>query len=62
LLTRKGTEALLHVERILDDAVHEGAPSGSPGSFDRGANAGDGRTSTFATAAGRDGSNNSRGQ
>jgi len=66
LLTRKGTEALLHVERILDDAVHalsaQGAPSGSPGSFDRGANAGDGRTSTFATAAGRDGSNNSRGQ
>jgi penicillin-binding protein 1A len=66
LLTRKGTEALLHVERILDDAVHalsaQGAPSGSPDSFDRGANAGDGRTSTFATAAGRDGSNNSRGQ
>ena len=66
LLTRKGTEALLHVERILDDAVHalsaQGAPSGSPGSFDRGANAGDGRTSTFATAAGRNGSNNSRGQ
>ena len=66
LLTRKGTEALLHVERILDDAVHalsaQGAPNGSPGGLDRGANAGDGRTSTFATAAGRDGSNNSRGQ
>jgi penicillin-binding protein 1A len=66
LLTRKGTEALLHVERILDDAVHalsaQGAPSGSPGGLDRGANAGDGRTSAFATAADRDGSKNSRGQ
>src|ERR1700751_907895 len=38
LLTRKGTEALLHVERILDDAVHalsaQAAPGGSRSSLD----------------------------
>src|SRR5262249_59064308 len=56
LLTRKGTKALLHVERILDDAVHmpssEAAAKTSVGALD-----GDvkkdstGSSSTFATTA-----------
>jgi penicillin-binding protein 1A len=66
LLTRKGTEALLHVERILDDAVHalsaETAPESSRGSFNRSGNDGGGRIGAFATAADRDRANNPRGE
>jgi penicillin-binding protein 1A len=58
LLTRKGTEALLHVERILDDAVHmpssQAAAKTSVGSLDGGAkNETGSRSSTFVTAADR---------
>ena len=40
LLTRKGTEALVHVERLLDDADHalaaQAAPAGTLGALDGG--------------------------
>jgi penicillin-binding protein 1A len=65
LLTRKGTEALIHVERILDDAVRalsaQGAPSGSIGSLGGGVNDA-GRGSTLATAADRNAPVTSRGE
>jgi len=59
LLTRKGTDALVHVERLLDEAGHaltvQGATPGSLGALDSGRDpAGNSRTDTFATAAGRD--------
>jgi penicillin-binding protein 1A len=65
LLTRKGTEALLHVERILDDAVHalsaQATPGGSRGSLDRSENDTAGRMGAFATAD-RDRGKNPRGE
>jgi penicillin-binding protein 1A len=66
LLTRKGTEALLHVERILDDAVHalsaQAAPGGSRSSLDRSENDTAARMGALATAADRDRGNNPRGE
>jgi penicillin-binding protein 1A len=65
LLTRKGTEALIHVERILDDAVHalsaQGAPSGSVSALGGSVNDA-GRGSTLATAADRNAPVTSRGE
>jgi penicillin-binding protein 1A len=65
LLTRKGTEALIHVERILDDAVHalsaQGAPSGSVSALGGSVNDA-GRGSTLATAADRNAPITSRGE
>jgi penicillin-binding protein 1A len=65
LLTRKGTEALIHVERVLDDAVHalsaQGAPSGSVGSLGGSVNDA-GRGSALATAADRNAPVTSRGE
>src|SRR6201993_1473547 len=66
LLTRKGTEALIHVERILDDAVHalsaQAAPGGSRSSLDRSENDTAARMGALATAADRDRGNNPRGE
>jgi len=58
LLTRKGTDALVHVERLLDDANHaltvQSAAPGSLGALDTGQEtAGGNRADTFATAADR---------
>jgi penicillin-binding protein 1A len=58
LLTRKGTEALLHVERILDDAVHmpssQAATKTSVGALDGGVkNETGSASSAFATAVDR---------
>jgi penicillin-binding protein 1A len=58
LLTRKGTEALLHVERMLDDAVHmpssQAATKTSVGALDGAVkDETESRASAFATAAGR---------
>jgi len=57
LLTRKGTDALIRVEHMLDDANHaltvQGTPAGSPGALNDGAKGVDARTGTFATAADR---------
>jgi penicillin-binding protein 1A len=58
LLTRKGTEALLHVERMLDDAVHmpssQAATKTSVGALDGGVKNESGtQSSAFATAAER---------
>jgi penicillin-binding protein 1A len=66
LLTRKGTEALLHVERMLDDAIHmpssQAATKTSVGALDGGANNETGTQSgAFATAADRNAPANSRG-
>jgi hypothetical protein len=67
LLTRKGTEALLHVERILDDAVRmpssQAATKTSVGALDGGAkNEIANRSSAFATVGDRDAAANSRGE
>jgi len=66
LLTRKGTEALIHVERVLDDAVHalsaQAASSGSVGSLSGGVNDASGRSNTLATAADRNAPVTSRGE
>jgi penicillin-binding protein 1A len=66
LLTRKGTEALIHVERVLDDAVRalsaQAAPSGSVGSLSGGVNDASGRSNTLATAADRNAPVTSRGK
>jgi penicillin-binding protein 1A len=66
LLTRKGTEALIHVERVLDDAVHalsaQATPSGSFGSLGGGVNDASGRSNTLATAADRNAPVTSRGE
>jgi hypothetical protein len=56
LLTRKGTDALIQVERMLDDADHartaeQGPPSRSLGALDTSTPDGGKRTDTFATAA-----------
>ena len=55
LLTRKGTEALVHAERLLDDALHaltvQSTPTGSLGAIDGVINRG--RASAFETAADR---------
>jgi len=66
LLTRKGTEALLHVERILDDAIHmpssQAAPKTSVGALDGGAkDEAASRSSALATAADRNVPANPRG-
>jgi penicillin-binding protein 1A len=57
LLTRKGTEALIQAERMLDDALHtltvQSAPTGSLGVLDGGASD-KGGADTLATAANRD--------
>ena len=58
LLTRKGTEALLHVERMLDDAVHmpssQAPAKTSVGALDGGAaDETASRSSTLAKAAGQ---------
>ena len=58
LLTRKGTDALVHVEHLLDDANHaltlQGTAPGSLGALDIGKDvAGSNRPDTFATAADR---------
>jgi penicillin-binding protein 1A len=60
LLTRKGTEALLHVERMLDDAVHmpssQAATKTSVGALDGGVkDEAASRSGAFATAADRGG-------
>jgi penicillin-binding protein 1A len=66
LLTRKGTEALIHVERILDDAVHalsaQAAPSGSFSGLGGAVNDASGRSNTLATAADRNAPVTSRGE
>ncbi|MGA8357735.1 MAG: penicillin-binding transpeptidase domain-containing protein, partial [Xanthobacteraceae bacterium] len=55
LLTRKGTDALIQVERMLDDADHartaEHGPARSLGALDTSTPDGGKRTDTFATAA-----------
>jgi penicillin-binding protein 1A len=66
LLTRKGTEALLHVERMLDDAIHmpssQAATKTSVGALDGGVNNETGTQSgAFATAVDRNAPANSRG-
>jgi hypothetical protein len=66
LLTRKGTEALLHVERILDDAIHmpssQATPKTSVGTLEGGAkDETANRSGTLATAADRGGRANPRG-
>jgi penicillin-binding protein 1A len=57
LLTRKGTEALIQAERMLDDALHtltvQNAPTGSLGAIDGGASD-QGASDSLATAANRD--------
>jgi penicillin-binding protein 1A len=54
LLTRKGTDTLVHLEQLLDDAdralTAEGVPAGSFGALPAGKGA-DNRTDTFAAAA-----------
>jgi hypothetical protein len=66
LLTRKGTDALVHVERILDDANRalavQGAPLGTVGALG-GANdqAGKNRTSAIAAATDHELPGSSRG-
>jgi penicillin-binding protein 1A len=59
LLTRKGTDALVHVERLLDEAGHaltvQGAAPESLGALESGRGAaGTSRTDAYTTAAGRD--------
>src|SRR5262249_28041415 len=66
LLTPKGTEALPHRERILDDAVHmpssQAATKSSFGALDGGSNNQTGSSSNaFATAAERNAPANQRG-
>jgi penicillin-binding protein 1A len=65
LLTRKGTDALVHVEQLLDDADRaftlQGAPAGSFGALDGGGNDGNKKTDAFATAADRGPAAASRG-
>jgi hypothetical protein len=55
LLTRKGTDALIQVERMLDDADHartaEHGPARSLGALDTSTPNGGKRSDTFATAA-----------
>jgi penicillin-binding protein 1A len=67
LLTRKGTEALLHVERMLDDAVRmpssQAATKTSVGALDGGAkNEAASQPSAFATTADRNAPANQRGE
>jgi penicillin-binding protein 1A len=66
LLTRKGTEALLHVERMLDDAVHmpssQAATKTSVGALDGGVkNESGAQSGAFATAADRNAPASPRG-
>jgi hypothetical protein len=55
LLTRKGTDALVHLEQLLDDAdralTAQGLPPGSFGSLDTGKDTGGNLPGAFATAA-----------
>ena len=63
LLTRKGTDALVHVEQMLDDAdraLSARRAGGSLGALD-GNKAADNRTDAFATAADRGPAAASRG-
>jgi penicillin-binding protein 1A len=57
LLTRKGTEALIQAERMLDDTLHtltvQSAPTGSLGAIDGGASD-QGGIDSLATAANRE--------
>src|SRR5215472_12463328 len=66
LLTRKGTEALIAVERMFDDASRaiaaQDAAAGAASSLEPGKQSALTPPDTVATAADRDGSNNSRGQ
>jgi len=67
LLTRKGTEALLHVERMLDDAIHmpssQAAAKTSVGALDGGVkNDPAAQSNAFATATDRDAAANPRGE
>jgi penicillin-binding protein 1A len=66
LLTRKGTEALIHVERMLDDAAHALSAQAGPGSslsrLDGGGKENAGRSSTLVKAAESDAAANSRGE
>ena len=63
LLTRKGTEALLHAERVLDDALHtltvQSTPTGSLGAIDGASRAGE--NGALATAANREPPSDARG-
>ncbi len=65
LLTRKGTDALIQVEHMLDDADHalsaERAPAGSLGALDDGNNVTGNRIDAFATAAERGAAASPRG-
>jgi penicillin-binding protein 1A len=66
LLTRKGTDALVHVERLMDEADHaltvQGGPPGSLGAIESGVGiAGANRAKTFATAADRNSATAPRG-
>jgi len=63
LLTRKGTEALLHAERVLDDALHtltvQGTPTGSLGAIDGATRAAE--NGALTTAASREPPSDARG-
>ena len=65
LLTRKGTDALIQVEQMLDEANHalsaQGSPAASLGALDHGDNSADKRAAGFATAADREPAALSRG-
>jgi penicillin-binding protein 1A len=65
LLTRKGTDALIQVEQMLDEANHalsaQGSPAASLGALDRGDNGANKRADGFATAADREPAALSRG-
>ncbi|MGA2891518.1 MAG: PBP1A family penicillin-binding protein [Xanthobacteraceae bacterium] len=65
LLTRKGTEALIQVEHMLDDAEHgltaQDTAAGPPGALGGNRNGADNRSDTFATAADRESAATSRG-
>jgi penicillin-binding protein 1A len=63
LLTRKGTEALIHVERVLDDAVHAlSAQAGSFSGLGGGVNDASGLNNALATAVDRNAPVTSRGE
>jgi hypothetical protein len=63
LLTRKGTDALIQVEHMLDDANHARTARGSAGSFGalESTPDADKRTDTFATTADRSAASAPRG-
>ena len=65
LLTRKGTDALVEVERMLDEAdqalTAQGAPAGSLGALGGSKESGASRTDTLARAADHDAPGSARG-